>query len=359
MADPDSFPVLPAHLQAQGEAIQQALASGDPETQGRAVRDAFELCRLNPKNADLDAFATRVFEVGSAYYVQSLPLVGGTTYPRSDEQKASDKTVRDAIRLCLKRKVHPSKINPESLERAFPDQIAQARAEVETLLKLADTMLDPELDIMEMARTGAPLPIKVEELFKALTQPPIYGSYEELTQERTRMKGETAAADRPAFKLGFQVDHYIRNEYVRSGARNPADQVLQRAFSTMLHDGQTAGSQHRFASDGQKRYKEQCKVSGTSPTFRSYFAAAEIWMAEIYRRGDLFVDWIDAAPSPTPSKKMILEGSETNFGLKRGSLIRRAERDRIARAAARAVTYLAIRHEMKENGIGLDDQLTF
>ncbi|WP_313137556.1 hypothetical protein [Paracoccus jeotgali] len=82
-------------------------------------------------------------------------------------------------------------------------------------------------------------------------------------------------------------------------------------------------------------------------------------MAEIYRRGDLFVDWIDAAPSPTPSKKMILEGSETNFGLKRGSLIRRAERDRIARAAARAVTYLAIRHEMKENGIGLDDQLTF
>jgi len=244
----------------------------NPETQGRAVRDAFELCRLNLKNADLDAFATRVFEVGSAHYVQSFPLVGTTTYPRSDEQKASEKTVRDAIRLCLKRKVHPSKFNPESLERAFPDRIAQARAEVETLLKLADTMLDPRLDIIEMARTGAPLPIKVEELFKALTQPPIYGSYEELTQERTRMKGEAAAADRPAFKLGFQVDHYIRNEYVRIGARNPADQVLQRAFSTMLHDGQTAGSQHRFASDCQKRYKEQRKASGTSPTFRSYFA---------------------------------------------------------------------------------------
>jgi hypothetical protein len=355
MIDFSTVSGLPATVLDRVSAIRAAVNSGDAEAAGGAVRNAFDLCRSHPAVSELAALARKVIDTCHPREVSAFPLVAGGTYPRTGEQLYAERAVRSAIQQALASGVSPAEINPASVARAFPDQIAQVRAEVGLMMSIAAAVLHPSIDVASLAEKGDPLPKDAEKLFASLTQPTTYGSYDKVREWRTSEGARARKEGRPDFLAGFQADHLIRDQYVRTGKRASDADVTTQGFCTLLHDGQTEGTQHRFASDMQKAFLWDCRASGKVPTYRLYFEAAEKWMAEIYARGDMFVDWVQEVP-PSPSRAHVESQGERNFGLQQGSLMRRGERRQIALAAAKVLIYKAIRHTLR-NGVAIDNKL--
>lgn len=327
----------------------------EPEAIARAVCDAFALCRKHPAIASIRELATTVHMRGKGAHITGFALIGGGTYPRTAEQLQTESQVRDGITQALKAKVSPADINLKSIERAYPTSSEAIRSQVDQIVSAAREI--SRLDLKDLAIRGTDLPPIAQVVLDALAQPPIFGTYEHVTAVRDRINREAAAAGRPGPYKGFQADHLVRDQLFRrprvSRRSNP---FHGKEFATLLHDGQIPGTQHRFATDQQKAFMKNCSDNCVKPTLGMAIQAAQVWMREIYLRSALAIDYVREPKNHRKSET--LSASEQGFGLHRGGLMTRVEREAIATAAASIIAYKATRSFIA-NGMHPDTVLPF
>ncbi len=336
--------------------IDANLTLREAEAGATAISSAFSLCRKYPALKCLEGKAREAIAQAGCLQITEFELVGGGTYPRTAEQLYTEDATRQAIARVLAEGVPPSQINEKAVERAYPTRVQALRAEIDLLVSGANAVL--ALDFEALARSGLPLPPESEQLLQALVQPQLYDSYEQVNKLRKAANLAAKEAGKRQPMLGLEADHLVRSELLRDPAVNRnADTRLAEGFATLLSDGQTAGTQHRYATDRQMAWIRAQRACGAKPTLADALCAAQSWMTDIYFRSELSIDYI-REPNVDPggisrSEKAL---AEKGFGLHRGGIMRRGERHALAAANAVVVVHAAMRHFINL-GYQLDDVL--